>query len=215
MSGAPTVYVLDDQWPVVVALTRLLGSAGYAVAAFQSAGRLLDAIADDAPGCLVLDLAMPDMSGMAVQQALRARHSVLPIIFLSGHADLATGVAAMRNGAFHFLSKPVDADLLLASVAGALLRNAAALASRARLERSLALVATLTPREREVFALIAAGNLNKQVAAQLGTVEKTVKVHRARVMQKIQVQTFADLVRFQDDIERLQREQADAIERHG
>lgn len=211
MISVPTVYVLDDQMPVVVALTRLLGAAGYQVIGFDSPAGFLDAVASDAPGCLVLDLSMPQMSGMAVQRALRARHSAMPIIFLSGHADLATGIAAMRNGAYHFLSKPVDAEQLLATVAGAFLRNASALARRARLAQSLALLGTLTPREREVFTLIAAGKLNKQVAAQLGTVEKTVKVHRARVMQKIQVQTFADLVRFQDDIERLQREQAETL----
>jgi RNA polymerase sigma factor (sigma-70 family) len=141
---------------------------------------------------------MPEMDGMALQRALAEQHSALPVIFLTGHGDIASGVHAMKLGAFDFLTKPVDGDKLLPAVRAAFARNAeqrAACAERGELQQRYD---SLTPREREVLALVAEGLLNKQIAAQLGTVEKTVKVHRARVMAKMQARSLSALVRLVD-----------------
>ena len=198
MTNAPTVFVVDDDPSVLTGLTRLLQSAGLAVAAFASAQAFLESDNCSKPGCLVLDVQMPGLSGIELQQILVERKSALPIIFLSGHSELPVGVRAMKLGAFDFLTKPVDAEALLEAVRLSIEKNRVvrdAQAAMADIEQRLA---TLTPREREVLPLVVAGQMNKQVAAQLGTVEKTVKVHRARVMAKLQVRTFADLVHLAD-----------------
>jgi FixJ family two-component response regulator len=195
---SPCVFLVDDQPQVIKALARVLDANGLATAQFTSAQAFLDGPYAEQAGCLVLDLAMPDMDGMALQQALRARASLLPLVFLTGHGDMASGVAAMKNGAFDFLSKPVDVQRLITVVTAALAQNAAARAAAAHRQHAMRMIALLTPREREVLALIVAGKLNKQVAAQLGTVEKTVKSQRASVMHKTGAENFAALVRLWD-----------------
>lgn len=194
------VFLVDDQPAILKALGRLLAAAGYQVLAYESARAFLDSGNAATPGCLVLDMSMPEMSGLALQQALAERASALPVIFLTGHGDLASGIRAMKQGAADFLTKPVDGEQLVAAVQLALERNAQACAADAERGEILQRLASLTPREREVMALLAEGLLNKQVAAQLGTVEKTVKVHRARVMAKMQVRSVSALVRLVDRV---------------
>jgi FixJ family two-component response regulator len=196
--STPRVFLVDDQPAILKALQRLLMAAGFTVAPFESAHAFLAGGHAAEAGCLVLDLSMPDMDGMALQQALTARHSVLPLIFLTGHGDIASGVQAMKRGAFDFLTKPVDGDKLVAAVQAALALNAERLAVHDERNEIQQRYDSLTPREREVLLLLAEGLLNKQIAAQLGTVEKTVKVHRARVMAKMQVRSAAALVRLLD-----------------
>jgi len=194
----PRVFLVDDQLQVIKALARALAADGFAAAPFTSARSFLDGPYAEQPGCLILDLAMPEMDGMALQQALRARASLLPLIFLTGNGDMASGVAAMKGGAFDFLSKPVDVQQLVAVVAAAVAHNAAARAAAAQRQHAVRMIASLTPRERDVLALIVTGKLNKQVAAQLGTAEKTVKSQRASVMRKTGAENFAALVRLWD-----------------
>lgn len=195
---SPRVFVVDDQPAILKALSRLLASAGYAVRAYSSARDFLDSGDAATPGCVVLDLSMPDMGGMALQQELAQRGSCLPVIFLTGQGDIATGVQAMKQGAADFLTKPVDDERLLAAVAAAFERNRHSLAGQAECADIRQRLDTLTPREREVLDLVVEGWLNKQIAAELGTVEKTVKVHRARVMAKMQAKSVSALVRLVD-----------------
>lgn len=194
------VFLVDDQAAVRKAMARLLASAGYEVEAYESARVFLDSGMADAAGCLVLDLAMPEMDGLALQQALT--DSLLPVIFLTGHGDIASGVQAMKAGAFDFLTKPVDGAMLLAAVHGALDQNRAARVDRAECDELRVRLASLTPREREVLGLLVEGKLNKQIAAQLGIVEKTIKVHRARVLAKMKVRSSTALVRLVDRAQR-------------
>ncbi len=199
----PIVHVVDDDASVRTALTRLLQAAGYAVRAWASANAFLRAGAFEGRGCILLDLRMPEMDGLELQQALvlqqaQAHHPGLPIIFLTGHGDIATGVRAMKAGAVDFLTKPVERETLLAAVAHALARGSA---SHTVHEELLALqqrYASLTPREREVFARVTAGTPNKQIAAEIGAAERTVKLHRARMMEKMQANSLAELVRIAD-----------------
>ena len=200
MNQTPRVFLVDDQPAVLKALSRLMISAGFEVASFGSAQDFLDSDNANALGCLVLDLAMPGMDGMALQQALAARASALPVIFLTGHGDIDTGVQAMKFGAADFLTKPVDGDKLLSAVRAAVERNRQTHLDRTELDDILERFANLTPRERQVLALIVEGKLNKQAAAELGTVEKTIKVHRARVMTKMKVRSLAELVRLADRV---------------
>jgi FixJ family two-component response regulator len=195
MITAPTVFLVDDDPAVLKSLSRLLRSAGFKVSPFQSAQDFLDGENFFAPGCIVLDVAMPGLDGLALQEALVARNSELPVIFLTGHGNIAMGVHAMKVGATDFLTKPVDDQTLLDAVRTAIEKNLLALQTRAELDDIRQRLATLTPREREVLALVVAGHLNKQAAAELGTVEKTIKVHRARVMAKMKVSSLAELVR--------------------
>lgn len=197
-AAPPRVFLVDDQPAILKALARLLASAGFDVVPYGSAQDFLGSGSAAAPGCLVLDLAMPEMDGMALQQALAAQDSLLPLIFLTGHGDIASGVRAMKHGAFDFLTKPVDGDKLVAAVQAALALNAQRRAADAERGELRTRYDSLTPREREVMALLVEGLLNKQVAAELGTVEKTVKVHRARVMAKMQVRSLTALVRLAD-----------------
>jgi FixJ family two-component response regulator len=192
------VFLVDDQPAVLKALTRLLTAAGHTVQAYATAQAFLDSGCAGAEGCLVLDMSMPQMDGLALQQALAAGASRLPLIFLTGHGDLDSGIRAMKLGAFDFLTKPVDDARLLAAVQLALDRNGQIRAADAEREDIAARLASLTPREAEVMNLVIEGLLNKQVAAALGTVEKTVKVHRARVMAKMQVRSVTALVRLVD-----------------
>jgi len=198
MNIKPRVFLVDDQADVLKALSRLLCSAGFEVTTFESAQDFLDSGNADALGCLVLDLSMPGMTGLALQQILTLRASVLPIVFLSGYGDIDIGVAAMKLGAADFLTKPVDGDKLIAAVRTAIEKNRQASLSRAELDNINQRLASLTPRERDVLALVVDGKLNKQAADALGTVEKTIKVHRARVMKKMQAKSLAELVRLAD-----------------
>lgn len=195
MTGAaPIIHVVDDDDSFRTALLRLLRAAGYAVRDYRSAGEFLVGRPGDGPGCLILDVRMPGPSGLELQEALAREELALPIIFLTGHGDIRQGVRAMRAGAIDFLTKPVQRKELLAAVAEALDRQAAR-AEFGRRRRELAdRFATLTPREREVFAQVVVGRLNKQIAAALGTSERTIKAHRARIMQKMQAGSVPELV---------------------
>jgi FixJ family two-component response regulator len=200
MSQLQTVFLVDDQPAVLKGLGRLLDSAGYTVQAYTSAQEFLDSGNAAQQGCLVLDLSMPGMDGLALQQQLAARASVLPVIFLTGHGDIDSGVHAMKLGAADFLTKPVDDDRLLAAIELAFAKNSTAHRQDAERLDILARMASLTEREREVMDLVIEGALNKQIAATLGAAEKTVKVHRGRVMAKMQVRSVSALVRLVDRV---------------
>jgi FixJ family two-component response regulator len=193
-----TVFIVDDEGPVRRALGRLLRSDGFAVVAFASAEEFLTGCGAARPACVVLDMAMPGRNGLEVQQALKEAGNTLPIIFLTGRADVPMCAQAMKRGAFDFLTKPVNDADLLAAVRRALSADRADGASQAERDAILTRLASLTPREREVLDLVAAGRLNKQIAAELGTVEKTIKVHRGRVMAKMGAHSVADLVRMME-----------------
>jgi FixJ family two-component response regulator len=191
----PIVYVVDDDPDVLKALGRLLESIGMDVAAFTSPQQFLASYDGTTPGCLVLDLALPGLSGLDVQQALEERASPLPIVFLTGRGDIAASVQAMKHGAADFLTKPIDDAVLIAAIRAALARDQALRPARVERERIAKCIATLTERERQVLDLIVAGRLNKQIAAELGTVEKTIKYHRGNLMRKMGVRVVADLVK--------------------
>jgi FixJ family two-component response regulator len=194
MSGA-VVHVIDDDEEMRNGVARLLRAHGHEVRTYPSAGDFLLAPARPAAGCLVLDLQMPGPSGLDLQEAL-ARHPVaLPVVFLTGHGDIASGVRAMKMGAVDFLTKPVDPAALLGAVEAALERDRAASARRAEAATLRERHARLTGREREVFAHVVAGEPNKVVARALGITERTVKMHRAQVMGKLGASSVADLVR--------------------
>ena len=190
-----TLFIVDDDESVLRSIARLLNSAGYQVQTFNSAQEFLErGQFRQNPACVILDVQMPGLSGLDLQSELQKAHAPLAIVFITGHGDIPTSVRAIKGGALDFLTKPVnDADLLRA-VESALARAAADHAHRAELDAIRQLTETLTPRERDVMALVVAGRLNKQIAGELGTVEKTVKVHRARVMEKMKVRSLAELV---------------------
>ena len=192
---SPTVFVVDDEAPVRKAISRLLRVAGFAVAAFPSPAEFLAEYDPHKPGCLVLDLRMPGFDGIELQRALARKGSILPIIFLTGHGDIPQSVQAMKHGAIDFLTKPVNDEQLLAAIRAAIEKDRIARREDAELCDIRARLATLTPREREVLEHVVTGKLNKQIADHLGVVEKTIKVHRARVMQKMKVRSLAELVR--------------------
>lgn len=195
MKSAETVYVVDDDPGVLKALTRLLQASGYSVAAFLSPLAFLDGHDPVAPGCLVLDVAMPELNGLELQRRLVLSGSDRAIVFISGQGDIPMSVRAMKAGATDFLPKPFDDAQLLAAIGTAIEKNRALSESRARKQAVARRLATLTLREREVLELVVSGQLNKHIANQLGTVEKTIKVHRARVMRKMGAASLADLVR--------------------
>jgi FixJ family two-component response regulator len=195
MTPLPVIHIVDDDESVRSAMTRLLTAAGYAVRTYASAGDFLLDPPTDTPGCLLLDLRMPGPSGLDLQDAL-VRHGVrLPVIFFSGHGDLATGIRAMKAGAVDFLTKPVERKVLLDAIESALRTDAARRTSHGAGADLLARYAQLTAREREVLLLVVAGQLNKQIAAALGIAERTVKAQRAQVMAKLGATTAAELGR--------------------
>lgn len=194
LTQAPCIFIVDDQAGILKALSRLLDSAGFTSLAYTSAQAFLDSGNANAPGCLILDLAMPGMDGFALQKVLADQGSDLPLIFLSGHAGIRDGVQAMKAGAADFLTKPVDEEALINAVQQALERNQIARQNRQERGNIVTRLGSLTAREREVMDLLIHGNLNKQIADILGLSEKTVKIHRARVMNKMQVRSIAVLV---------------------
>ena len=193
--GPFTVFLVDDDPGVLKSLARLLRTSGYDSRTYVSAREFLREHDPAASGCAVLDLAMPGLDGMQLQQALAVEGIARPIIFLTGKGDIPTSVRAMKAGAVDFLTKPVDQNDLLAAIERAKRQEVLSREARARLDSFEAKLASLTPREREVLQHVVAGKLNKQIAADLGTVEKTVKVHRGRMMAKMGARTIADLVR--------------------
>ena len=195
---APTVFVVDDDPSVRKSLTRLLASAGYTVAAFSSAREFLTHEPDAGPCCLVLDVRMPGLTGLDLQQALTTAGRRMPIVFVTGHADVPMSVKAMKGGAVDLLTKPFDAKDLLKAIQRAMVKDVQDLAVVAHATEIQERVNLLTPREIEVFVLVVTGMLNKQIASALGIGEGTVKVHRGRVMEKMQAGSVADLVRLAD-----------------
>jgi FixJ family two-component response regulator len=194
-SPLPTVFVVDDDPSVRKSIARLLRAAGYAVETCASAQELLDGDRLAGHGCLVLDVQLPGMNGLELQEKLEGAGCDLPIVFITGHGDIPSSVKAMKAGAVDFLPKPFQDEDLLRAIRQAIARDGRQRIERAEREAIAARHATLTPREREVMALVVTGRLNKQIAAELGTAEKTIKVHRHRVMEKMGVASVADLVR--------------------
>jgi FixJ family two-component response regulator len=186
---------VDDDASVRMAMVRLLDAEDYDVLAFQSAESFLAQSSVDAHGCIILDMAMPGLDGLGLQQLLAERGNHMPVIFLTGNADVPQCASAMKRGAVDFLTKPVDASVLLEAVERALDRGEVQREAREQRELTELRLSTLTGREREVLAHVLAGRLNKQIAADLGTAEKTIKVHRARCMEKMRVRSVAELVR--------------------
>jgi two-component system, LuxR family, response regulator FixJ len=195
ITGEATVFVVDDDASMRRALERLLRSAGWKVEAFASADEFLGRAPGAGAGCLILDVRMPGMSGPELHERMAERAISLPIVFLTGHGDVTTGVRAMKRGAVDFLLKPVDDRLLLRTVRHALERHAAQQASETKRLQIQARVARLSPRELEVMRHVICGALNKQIAAEMGITEKTVKVHRGAVMDKMAAGSVAELVR--------------------
>jgi FixJ family two-component response regulator len=189
-----TVFIVDDDPDVCRAVGRLVRGAGYEVREFNSARDFLVAHEPEPPGCLLLDLSMPDVDGLQLQQSLAASGCHRPIVFLSANADVHNTVRAMKAGAVNFLTKPVDQDELIEALAEAVALDAAGRAHWENLNTVAGRMATLTPRERQVLEKVVAGRLNKQIAAELGTVEKTIKVHRSRVMQKLHAASLIQLI---------------------
>jgi FixJ family two-component response regulator len=190
-----TVFIVDDDAGVLKALSRLLRTKGYDVRSFTSPRDFLAHHDATVPGCAVLDVSMPGLDGLELQQALTAGGSHRPVIFVTGKGDIPTTVRAMKAGAVDFLTKPVSDTELLGAIARAHEQDAESRQLHSELASIQAKISTLTPREREVMTHVVAGRLNKQIAGDLGTVEKTIKVHRGRMMEKMGVRTVADLVR--------------------
>jgi FixJ family two-component response regulator len=189
------VLVVDDDPSMLRSLGRLIKSAGFAVESFASAHEFLERCRPDIPGCLVLDIHMPGVSGLDLQEELAAAGVDLPVIFLTGYGNVPASVRAMKAGAFDFLEKPVDDRALVDAIHQAVARNRRVRLEHAELREIRRRVESLSPREREVLGLLVTGMLNKQIASELGTSEKTIKVHRGRVMAKMQAGSMAELVR--------------------
>ncbi|MBN1827893.1 MAG: response regulator transcription factor [Deltaproteobacteria bacterium] len=195
MNPRSVVYVIDDDVSVRKSLERLIRSAELSVQTFSSAHDFLSRTLPDYPGCLVLDVKMPGVTGLELQEKLTEAHRFIPIIFITGFGNIPASVQAMKAGAVDFLEKPFDDKTLLDAIHRAINRDIQHRQKNTELAALRRRSESLTNREREVFELVVTGMLNKQIAFQLGITEKTIKVHRARIMQKMAVQSFADLVR--------------------
>lgn len=195
MNLKPVVFVVDDDSSVCKSIERLIRSAGLDVETFTSAHEFLASNPADRPGCLVLDVQMPEINGLELQEKLAALHCFIPIIFVSGYGNVPVSVQAMKAGAVDFLEKPYDGDTLLYIINRAIKKDIERRQGNNELATEKKRIEALTPREREVFKLVVTGMLNKQIAYQLGITEKTIKVHRARIMQKTGAKSLADLVR--------------------
>jgi FixJ family two-component response regulator len=196
----PIVFVVDDDESVRDAVRRLIASVGLRVETFGSTREFLDGKRPEAPSCLVLDVRLPDVSGLELQRDLAAANVHIPIIFITGHADVPMTVRAMKAGAVEFLTKPFRGQELLDAIQEAIAKDRVAWNERAQMADLRARYDTLTPREKEVLILVASGLLNKQIGAELGTSELTIKTHRGRVMQKMGADSLADLVRMAERI---------------
>jgi FixJ family two-component response regulator len=194
------VFVVDDDPAVCTALKRLIRSVGIEALTFTSGGDFLRATRPDVPSCLVLDVRLPDLSGLNLQEKLTEANIDLPIVFITGHGDIPMTVRAMKGGALEFLTKPVKEQDLLEAIQRGIERHRHQLAQRAETCELQRRYDSLTPREREVFPLVTSGLLNKQIAAELGASEKTIKIHRAQVMQKMKAESLAHLVRIAEKL---------------
>jgi FixJ family two-component response regulator len=192
---APTVFIVDDDPSVLKALTRLMSFAGLNAATFASPQGFLDHHDQNAAGCLVLDVAMPHINGLELHRMLVAQGCDLPVIFLTGHGDIPMTVRAIKQGAVNFLTKPVRGKDLIAAIHDAIEMNRVARQARAKLNELKQRLAMLTPREREVLSHVVSGKRNKQIADELGTAEKTIKIHRASLMKKMKAESLADLMK--------------------
>ncbi len=190
------VYVVDDDVSVCRSLTLLLKSHGYKVLSFTRAADFLACRRPNIPSCLVLDIRLPDISGLALQETMAARKLALPIIFITGHGDIPMSVKAVKAGAIDFLPKPFTEKKLLAAVELAVAKSKTENKEQSEVRKIQRRIKALTPREQEVFRLVAKGMLSKQIARKLGTTLQTIKVHRSRVMQKMQAYSVTELVRF-------------------
>ena len=193
MSTAPLIHVIDDDESLRPALLRLLAAAGFEARGYASAGDFLLHPPSDRPGCVLLDVRMPGPSGLELQEAMRDRGIDLPIVFLTGHADVSSSVRAMKAGAVDFLEKPVDRDALMGALARAMTRDLQARTQRGHSNELRRRFGLLTSRERDVFDRVVAGTANKVIADELGISERTVKVHRAQLMAKLGVGSTAEL----------------------
>jgi len=193
-SPAPLIHVVDDDESFRISLGRLLQAAGYRTKLYESGDAFLAKPPAGEPGCVLLDMQMNGMNGFQLQEHLSTSDNILPVVFLTAHANIPASVQAMRGGAEDYLSKPVGNEALLAAVERALARYAERSERQERLASMRKLVARLTPRENEVFSLVVRGKPNKQIASELGTSERTIKAHRQAVMEKLRVNSFAEAV---------------------
>ena len=194
MTTASVIHIVDDDASLRGALSRLLQISGYAVADYDSASGFLHSIENAKPGCILLDVNMPSVNGLQLQEGLAKLSVRWPIVFMSGGGDVPTSVRAIKAGAEDFLLKPVALETLLDAIGRALTGFAARKQQQDQINSFKSLISTLTPRESEVFALMVRGKMNKQIAFELGTSERTIKAHRHMVMEKLQVRTFAEAV---------------------
>jgi FixJ family two-component response regulator len=194
------VHVIDDDTRLLKALSRLLSAHGYRVATYSSASEFLDQTLPSVPACVLLDYQMPGMSGVELQQVLAQRDLNLPIVFLSGRGDIPLAVEALKQGAIDFLTKPVEEDILIGSIQSALMRSREERARQEKFKKDRAAFESLSQRERQVCIQVADGKLNKQIAGDFGTTEKTIKAQRGQVMRKLHVGSVAELVKL---VERL------------
>jgi FixJ family two-component response regulator len=203
---SPLIHIVDDDAAYRAAVARLLEASGYRVALYASAAQLLETPPTVEAGCILLDVQMDGLSGLELQERLAAAGNRLPIVFLTGHADVPSSVRAMKAGAEDFLTKPAPKNVLLAAVQRALARFQVTAQNEERIGALHARLAKLTPREREVLDLVVRGRLNKQIAHQLGTAERTIKAHRQSIMNKLQMQSVAELVLFAERVGVLEEE---------